>query len=576
MADIAAPTISFAGLVGIDAGEITVSRGATTDVNYLTTPIVDQVPEKVSDLVIEYNGETLTLTDCAVADCAVHGSEDNQYLRVVFLDRRWKWALTEIVGKYNIRKNKNSLLHEKTPHELVELLFAAMGEVDYDITDLPNVTRPYSDWRNSRCDTELNEILTALGCDIAPDLSAGEIRIVKLGAGAALPTGPWKMNPSENITYAPSPEKVQVTTDDARFQCLFECEAVGVEPDGTIVPVGDLSYTPAGGWAEEDPNDFDGVTGTYTEDGVTRDNRDLALASVDRWFRIKRVVHDGYEEAGYVPGDAELNPPGFEDAIASNAPDIEKVEQLLPLQPALNDTYVDAEYGERRRKMRLYGSWYDDSFESVNENTDPSTIWKDGFSVDLEKGIVKLSRPVRFLNGSGDWEPVVFYLYAVCQAEFVGLNRKVYYGEHVIRDGVVTPETVLTEERLDIIPKYNARYVQAGGLPVVDSLDVDTEVYDQIAHSLDQLEARLVEDTGATAEYADLKIISPDGAIEQVQWEIGPSGTTTRVGRFTRVNGFERSYKEAKQDMAILKAADEAKRLGRREPDAVTIDVDLL
>lgn len=581
MADKLPPSISFAGLVGIESASFTLSRGVQPSRGVVRTPVYNQVPEKISDFVAAYDGTTLTLADCAIGDCSLEASGAGIFLVVPFEDMRWKWQYTEIVGRYNVKRDENTLLYEKTPQELVELLFAAMapGET-LDATDLPNLTRPYVDWRNTRCDLALNEILTALDCDITIDLTTGEWVIVKLGSGADLPTGPYLTNPTVAIGTPHAVERIRVITADAQYQCLFELEPVGIESDGSVVPVALLTYTPTGGWADEDPNDFDGVTGTYTEDGITRNNRDLALESVDRWFRIVRVVHEGYDyiydeggadETAFDAGTAELNPPGFEDALFSGAPDIEKVEQLLPLLPYLNDTYLDSEYGERPRRMRLYGEWYDDTFESETDNVPPGTEWKDGFDVDLDKGIVKLPRPARFYVAPEDtdpetWEPARFYLYAVCQPDWVGRNRKVYYGGHRLRDGVTNPVTTLVEERLDIVPKYSAYYVpDMDDLPAVDSLDVDSEVYDQTEYYLDQMASRLVENTGATAEYVGLLLISPDGAIEQVQWEFGGYGTFTRASRFTRLNGFTRSYKEAKRDAEIEKAAEAAKRLAKAD-----------
>lgn len=574
MADKLPPTISFAGLVGIESAVFTLSRGVMPSRGVVRTPVWNQTPEKVSDFEATYDGVTLTLTDCAVTDCSIDASGQGTYLVITFEDRRWRWQFTEIVGRYNVKRDENTLLYEKTPQELAEMLLDAMGETAYDVTALPNLTRPFVDWRNSRCDLALNELLSALDCDIVPDLTAGELVVVKLGSGDTLPNGPWMENPSANVTYAPSPEQIRVITADARYQCLFELEAVGLEPDGSIVPVAELSYTPdPDGWEPEDPDDFSGVTGTYTEDGISREYRDLALQSVDRWFRIVRVAHDGYgyvydpggpDETTFDAGTAELNPPGFEDALFSGAPDIETVEQLLPLLPHLNDTYEDAEYGERPQRPRVYGEWYDDTFESETENVAPGTFWREGFDLDLDKGIVKLPRAVRYW-ASTEWEPARLYLYAVCQADWVGLNRKVYYGAHQIRGGVGSPTTTLVEERLDIIPKYNARYVPVSDLPEVDSLDVDEDVYDQVDYYLTQMASRLVENVGATAEYHDLNLLRPDGAIEQVQWEFGPFGTTTRASRFTRLNGFMKSYKESREEAEVLKAAETAKRLAKAE-----------
>lgn len=580
MVEIAAPTISFAGLVGIESANFILSRGTEPSRGMVTSAVIDQVPDQVSDFEVTYDGETLTLTDCAIVECYVDSTDFGQTLRVVFMDRRWQWSMKEITGRYNVKDENNTLKYAKTPQELASLLLDAMGETGYDVSDLPNSARPYVDWRNSPCDSELAALLSLFDCDIVPDLVSGGVKVVKLGTGAALPTNPYLMNPSETIAYPIVPEKIQVVTANARYQVLFELEAVGLEPNGDIVPIDDLSYTPSDGWEYENADFFEGVTDTYIEEGTgyERDYRDLALASVFRWYRIKFVVSDGYagiyDEGGpleteFAPGDAFLNPPGFEEAQASGAPDLTDIDQLLPLLPFLNETYLTETFQEKPKPMRLYGQWYDFEFTTDDDNVPMGTEWKYGFNVDLERGIVQLPRAVtKFAEPSpGDirFGQATFLLLAACEADWVGLNRKVYYGENRVRSGVVSPELTVTDTRLDVIPKYTAVYDEEGvdDLPVCTGVTKDEEIYTQIGYYLDELEARIAARSGATAEYADLRIIGPDGAIEQVEWDFGPWGTTTRVARFTRLNNYARSYAEVKRDAEINRALELWKRDAR-------------
>ena len=67
-------------------------------------------------------------------------------------------------------------------------------------------------------------------------------------------------------------------------------------------------------------------------------------------------------------------------------------------------------------------------------------------------------------------------------------------------------------------------------------------------HYLDAVENELKRiDQAASAQYAGIVDISPDGAIQQVSWEIGPRGALTRASRNTEDVPFVPSYAERRR-----------------------------
>lgn len=531
---------SFSGIAGIDSAQFLLSRGTRPSSGTITTPLVEQIAPPVGDFTITYNGTTLTLANCAVVESNVN-TGGGPTLTIRFEDRRWAWAFTEIVGQYNVREGSDTIRHEKTPQQLATLIFQAMGETLYDVSALPNDARPFVDWTNTPCDMALGALLADLGCDVVPNLAAGGWVIVNIGSGALLPGAETVEHASYTVTSPKTPDRIQVATAPARYQCLFVLEAVGEEIDGTIKPIDALSYTPADGWEGEEPTIFSGVTDTYTEDGVTLHARSLALATVFRWYRIVAPADGG--------GANELNPPGFEAAQAGDPapPDLEELDDLLPLLPQLNTTYETLDGTERPKRPKLFGRWDDGNYDADDEtNVDNGTRWPYGFSLDLDQGIVKLPFWAALKAEGGDIAPAKFFLLATCEATWRGLNKKVYYAEGLNKVGVLTPVLVKSIVRNDIIPKYIANYdITDPDAPEVTSVDDNADdVTEQAGFYLSAMANELVDAEGGTASYADLLLVQPDGAIEQVEWIVDGGGTTTRAARFTRLAPYLPDYKE--------------------------------
>lgn len=545
--------VTFTGIAGIESARFLLSRGTRPSSGIITTPLIEQMAPAVGDFVIAYNGTTLTLTDCAVVESFVDTS-GGPTLTIRFEDRRWAWNLSEIVGRYNVKEGTDTIKYQKTPQELATLIFEAMGETIYDVTALPNDARPFVDWTNTPCDEALGDLLARLGCDVVPNLSTGGWVVVNVGAGSNLPDLVLYGGEHGNytVTSPKTPDRLQVVTAPVRYQCLFKLEAVGLETDGTWKAIADLSYEPTTGWPNEDPDIMEGVEDTYVEDGVTLEARDLALATVYRCYRIKEIAD--------ADGDAKLNPPGFEDAQAGtpSPPDLEEIDDVLPLLPTLNTTYTTADGTEKGERPKLYGTWGDSGNDEANdENMPPGSKWKYGMSLDCDQGVVRLPFWATYTNPTtGAQEPAKFWLLAVCEANWRGLNKKVYYAEWVNKTGLVgSPVLIKSHLRQDIILKYTAHYDGVDpNDPQLDALDDNlSEVEDEAGYYLDALDDELVDLEGGTASYANLLLIQPDGAIEQVEWVVDGSGITTRASRFTRLAPYLPDYKEMqRQNQAAI------------------------
>lgn len=550
------PIVTYSGIVGIESCRMLLSRGVQPSQAVIETPVISQVAPSIGDLVFFYDGTTLTLTGCAVDMSYVAMTAAGQTMRITLLDRRWRWALTEIVGRYNVKAKTDTIKYEKTPQELATLIFQAIGESIYDVSELPNDARPMVDWTNTPGSVALADLLSQLNCDVVPDLTTGGFRVVKIGTGDLLPADGTAETAETGVTSPITPDAIRAVTAPIRYQAMFKLRAVGEETDGYYRPINDLSYKPTGGWELEHPEKFSGVTGTYEKDGVTRELRDLALGTVFRDYRIEEIVGGG--------GDKHLDPPGYEEAIVGGAPHVTSIESLLPLVGDLNDVIVGDSNEKLPARPYLQGQWTDGGHKTPEGNVDHGTRWNAGFDLDLELGIVHLPTWLQFDPGTddGNFQPAKLWLTVVCEVTWEGLNKKVYFGQTRLKTGLVgDPVLVSAELREDIIPKYTARYNVEDNITVLKSIQKNSdEVNEQTAHYLDAMEDQLVDRTAGSASYASLLLIQLDGAIENVEWVVDGNGMTTHASRFMRLSSYVPSYKDAKRQSLIDQAVRDAAR----------------
>jgi len=204
--------------------------------------------------------------------------------------------------------------------------------------------------------------------------------------------------------------------------------------------------------------------------------------------------------------------------------------------------------------------------------TAPNERYKGAFSVDLDRGIVQFGEPMLAIASDFKARPATLYLTAVCQPDWVGLNRKVYYAIDRTADGT-SGDLVATSFSRAVTLKYTAIYnVDAlTGVPSLERVDDNRDaVDDELGYYLDAFANRLTSQPASVGSYADLKIVNLDGAIEQIAWEIGPGGTTTRIGRNGRLSSYlPPSYEDVQRAARSRKAAHANDVLG--EPTRIGV-----
>lgn len=564
----------FPGVKQIENYSGTLSHGASPSVHRLDIAPQFGFPKIQGPLTLTFGKVRVTLDDCKIDTASYERSSEGAIVSLAILDRRWKWAFPTITGAYNVRGDDGEILKdnpggkdvlddcERTPQQLAELLLDAMGEVGYDIADLPNKTRPTVYWDRSNAARALAELCDQLGCRLVLEIT-GKVAIRKSGLGkggkpSAMPPGPLTPNSSEEIELPERPDEIEIVTAPILFQQDFLLEAVGLETSGAVAGIDSLTYKPAGGWS---------VLDIPTFASVAEPHRELASETVFRWYRIKTPLG-----TPYLPGKR-----------------IDKLTRFLPLRDKQVETVLQD--GKRVVKdAQVFGIWFgefDPDLGNTATTLRPLTAATTGdvirdWSLDQEFGIVKFSRPV-YANRNADSPLEIVPAVLVLRTSFNLINSEtrtpLRYSRARKLGGPKAGTKARVEIKDDVQPTSYVVYAAGGYFPplagnqlgprdatkfTVSKLvsNIQTEINKQCDYYLDAIEAEYKNNDPQQATYAGIMPINPDGALQAISWTIGKGGAFTTVSRNrdfgteTTVAFAERRRLEKQE--AINKAVQEA------------------
>lgn len=512
----------------VRSGRFRLEKGTVPSAGQLVVPI-QTIANPLGTLTFAYTPEggsttSIVLPDCLIVDASFI-TEQPGVVMLTVLDRRWRWQFGHIDGSYNIRIANNEYRNEKTPTQLVSLLLDAMGETGYDITAVDDATRPLVDWRGDSPARLLSELLYDLGLELT--ITAGNVvKLVKQGVGSTLPSGP-ALTASWSIAAGALPSSVRVACENIRYQCKFKLEAVGLEANGDVQPLDELSYNKING---QPANRFDEMTWPVFPK-LDEEDRPLARLSVYKWYRIKEQAHTATNWA----------PPGFVGTPA----DIDSRDKILPLLPQLNKENIDLDTNLKLpAPAEVTGVYYrENDLPELAGNTDAGTKYPLSFSIDETSGIVKFSRPVFQIQEDGGQTkiaPADLRLECVVEVDDPDTNTKQYYA---YTKGAGGGSGVYTVDRTELIPKvtpvYDGDTVEQHdhdsdiGTPDVDNITTNFADLDTEAEKFADVEIAALAPQGAlAAAYLGFIAIELDGIRQFTEWSgstLGPCVTQASV-----------------------------------------------
>lgn len=511
--------ISFTGITSIEKATVVKGRGVKPALATLTCLPQATLPPTSGQLVITDGTNQEVWQDAAVLYAnRKHVSQADIYrtkghkISVQVADRRWRWSQRTISGVYNTRLDDGtvSATNKKSVQELVTIIFQALGET-VDASAVPADLYPPINWVAERCDRALQRLLTSVGCEIALNYGSNQAVAYNRGTGAQLPANGREMEPPVVMTAGPAPDKLKIAGGPVLVQSKIKLEAVGLDTDGSIKRINDLSYKPAAGWGLVWPLDFEDVSNAT--------GNALARQTVWKWWAIKEFANGG------------LSIPQISTAIT-------KPTQLLPLRERLLE--ADADHNSVQRQNFPY-------LEGTSIYTDTTHArFTGGFRILYDQGIVVTDDPVFTLTSSGISEPSMYLTVAHHVRDATTDGLVVYDRERSLGAG----NSEVTEVVPELFRTITRLYSGTGQTSVTDNkatVDAEADKY------LNAMQTRYAPvDPPRAMMYRSITLADLDGAIAQVKHVLGSGEAHTVISRNYEDDVFSPSERQRALVMSMV------------------------
>lgn len=474
---------------------------ATLELAPQTTPI-----SEVGTLALKFGSVTISLPNCKADVATLRRDGNARQWSVSILDRRWKWRFGFISGRYNVREADGTIdpATEKTPQELASLLLDAMQETGYDVSDVPNSiggtpVRPPVNWDFANPAQELQSFAEAVGTRVVLRLLTNTVALKLLGSGATLPVDVTTIEDSVTSNPPETPSQVEVVGGRAEYQGdVSGLEAVGMDVDGDVKPIDDLSYKPAVGWVVWDETFGNVVEEVALPDGRKAKPRELAAKTVWRWYRLP----DSFAVAGL--GTVSRDEMARDSKLVDGQ--VETIAQ---------------DGKEVRRPVEIKGvhwqHWESWGLASSNTASD-RLIDKELFEYDAASGIVRFEMlALKLVNPGSLGTLQVAPADLTIRAAFLG-DRTEFVSDVEDAPATTPPKVLLHDE---IVVQY------------IDGTQQNLQAATDEAQYYLDAEAKLLARTNPRhVAWAGLRSdVDLDGAVQQIQISIGASGTTMSASR---------------------------------------------
>lgn len=586
---------TFPGIDQIVDAQYTRAHGIQPGVATISIAPQANIVGDIGDLVFTFAGtsqngnNTYTFSDCKLDRMNFELTTNGFIMRIAVFDRRWKWDFPTITGSYNMRHENGELVTdlsttqsqqtanliwqtEKTPQELASLCLDAMGESGYDVSALPNNSRPLVEWDWVNAARALEDLCESLGCRVVLKMD-DTVEICQVGVGAPLPDNLDIRMRSPGIDLPERPDALRVICGRSRFQADLLLEDVGLDVDGQVKPTSQLSYIPKTNGSADlgklDPPFYLAITDLKA--------RELAKQTIYRWYRVKvpftLVIADN---------QSPDQDPVFTPLIVTNR---------LMITP-LEDMQVDQEVenGEKRFKNAwVWGVWATQSLGYVNGVTTVKTInpnifvgelqvsqpplgseldyakkslYMGGFSLDKDRCIVKFSDIVAYCGTKTDssnntYQPMsaatLVLRTALCirnpsTRAWLRANKRRDYGTAF---GTKPKDIKHDDVILNIANRYDPTFSydpSTGSTPIyanISTFDSNaSDVQQACNYYLDAAEQNYLGAAPEIRTYTGFQAVDLDGAIQQVTFAISRGGATTTIARNTEIIANRMPYNE--------------------------------
>lgn len=372
-------TVSYTGITKLKGGKYRQIRGIAPDlIQVKMVPQATSIPA-TGTITFAYGVDTVTLPNCLADFSNVRISKNGFTGSITFQDRRWKWSRYPAVSyHWNERDAEGELITATQLHlrGMVSQLLEDIGELSYDVTDLPIDFYPEVDVYCMRPDLLLDQITSEWGFGICLGFGSDAVIIPLIGSGTILPVTNVMMR-EEGLNPPTPPQYVRTCFAPSVAQARFKLLAVGLDTDGTVKLLDDLSYRPTAGWELEHP-DMPNVFNTYGENSA---EYKLAMSTVYRWYVVNKFA------------DGTLVLPDGSGTLSA-------ITDILPLKPRLLETEVRSGR-PHHPQPRVYGKHMRGTAPTQVHSLIDDVVGVP-FTLDKYRGLVQFSKPMYQIYYAGE------------------------------------------------------------------------------------------------------------------------------------------------------------------------------
>lgn len=549
--------VSFPGAASIQSATYTLQHGISPGlITIVCNPGIGGLAT-TGHVTLGDGQRSITIPNCRVEAGEFRGDTGGQTITVRMFDRRWMWRFGEIRGHWNVpvpriadvpkivkggtqAGNQATVAPDedlppiqegtkKSARRLCELCLEAMGERRFNVRNIPENDYPEVNWDSANPAQELQALAERYGCRVIYNPLTDSVTLAVLGVGIPIPDAPPGLLASDGISIDPPepPGRIVVYGAPIRYQLRFTLEAVGLDFDGRVRPIGELSYVPARGWPYGVPP-FNFKTDSIFAaplpgERLLIDAMALANESVYKWYRIKETLPVQNAGEFWVPVESR----DYINKINRNG---------IILLESRADTSED-DLGERTmQSATCYGETM--SGDLRFRATDSGQEVRTPFSIDAARQIIKFSR-FMWLKSTVDGVtlslPANLILETACHVTERRTNSirryRFEFNTGGAKKGVRPPHDEHVVVREDIQNYVKVNYVDA-----IDNR-VNTTVSNKPAcdkQALYYAQAELAKFQTKVPQSRTYNAVMPvvcDGAIQSVSWSVGLSGITTQVSR---------------------------------------------
>lgn len=524
---------SFPGVNSVISASYTLSHGITPGVCTLECAPQANTIGAGGTMLWTYGAVSFAFTGCKVDQGSLRVNTSGQVVSLAIFDRRWKWAFGSLSGTYNQREADGTINadREKTPQQLASLALNAMGEVGYDVSQMPNDQRPVVAWDRDNPAQSLADLAEGLGCRVVLTIG-GTVLIARTGVGATLSTSLPMTEAGVTINPPERPDSLLVVCAPTRIQYDFPIFPVGRDIDGGIRSIFSLSYKPAAGWGGE----------SFYFANVEEDGRELAKKTVWRWYQIALAATDWtthFADPYALTGGSypPLELPGFGR--------VSKIRQIELLNEQV-DEFTDEEGNIKPLPAAVYGEFWNDIIPIGNttrqNGDDPQVYYQKPFRIDASNQMVIFDEQVYGFSPDFENQLPILFLRTSCYVRDRYTFTLSRYERGLVYPGGSwgTGPRVLRHDEIEY--KVRTNYQDDGRVTGVTTNEA--QVISEADYALAATDLEYQTTSPVEVEYAGLVPISPDGAIQQVTWSVGLGGAKTRAGRNNEFNPAVPPYRE--------------------------------